>query len=59
MPRLYFFFVHHRFDFVAMPVVHPRFKREFLEGKAKDRQGAFARSDLLLSSQGKHLVEKT
>ncbi|XP_072024146.1 protein arginine N-methyltransferase 5-like [Amphiura filiformis] len=39
------------FDFVAMPVVHPRFKREFLEGKAKDRQGAFARSDLLLSSQ--------
>ncbi|XP_038070287.1 protein arginine N-methyltransferase 5-like [Patiria miniata] len=39
------------FDFAAMPLVHPRFKREFLEGKAKDRQGAFARSDLFLSSQ--------
>ncbi|XP_063951475.1 protein arginine N-methyltransferase 5-like [Lytechinus pictus] len=39
------------FDFVAMPIVHPRFKREFVEGKAKDRVAAFARSDLLLPSQ--------
>eukprot|EP00057_Strongylocentrotus_purpuratus_P006265 XP_011660739.1 PREDICTED: protein arginine N-methyltransferase 5-like [Strongylocentrotus purpuratus] len=39
------------FDFVAMPIVHPRFQREFVEGKAKDRVAAFARSDLLLPSQ--------
>lgn len=34
-----------------MPIVHPRFKREFISGKAKDRSGAFTRSDLVLSSQ--------
>ncbi|XP_072169677.1 protein arginine N-methyltransferase 5-like [Diadema setosum] len=39
------------FDFVALPIVHPRFKREFVEGKAKDRIAPFARSDLLLPSQ--------
>ncbi|XP_071958231.1 protein arginine N-methyltransferase 5-like [Antedon mediterranea] len=39
------------FDFIAVPIVHQRFKREFLEGKPKDRPGAFTRSDLLLSSQ--------
>ncbi|XP_077982145.1 protein arginine N-methyltransferase 5-like [Glandiceps talaboti] len=38
------------FDFVAVPIVHPRFKREFVSGAAKDRPGAFTRSDLLLSS---------
>nr|XP_006816923.1 PREDICTED: protein arginine N-methyltransferase 5-like [Saccoglossus kowalevskii] len=38
------------FDFVAVPIVHPRFKREFLSGAPKDRPGAFTRSDLLLSS---------
>ena len=47
-----------RFDFAAMPIVHPRFKREFLEGKAKDRKGAFARSDLFLSSQGEFTLNK-
>lgn len=35
-----------------MPIVHPRFKREFLSGKAKDRSGPFTRSDLLLQSTG-------
>ncbi|PIK35137.1 hypothetical protein BSL78_28040 [Apostichopus japonicus] len=39
------------FDFIAMPIVHPRFKREYIEGKARDRQGAFTRPDLILSSQ--------
>lgn len=39
------------FDFIAMPIVHPRFKREYIEGKAKDREGAFTRPDLILSSQ--------
>lgn len=39
-----------KYDFTMMPIVHPRFKREFLSGKAKDRQGPFTRSDLLLQS---------
>ncbi|XP_023224593.1 protein arginine N-methyltransferase 5-like, partial [Centruroides sculpturatus] len=39
------------YQFVAMPIVHPRFKREFISGKAKDRSGAFTRSDLVLNSQ--------
>lgn len=39
------------YSFIVTPVVHPRFRREFLEGKSKDRPGAFTRSDLLLSTQ--------
>ncbi|KAK3907651.1 Protein arginine N-methyltransferase 5 [Frankliniella fusca] len=39
-----------KYDFTMMPIVHPRFKREFLSGKAKNRQGPFTRSDLLLQS---------
>ncbi|KAB7501407.1 Protein arginine N-methyltransferase 5 [Armadillidium nasatum] len=38
------------YDFVSVPLVHPRFVREHIEGKAKDRPGAFTRSDLLLTS---------
>nr|CAD7409519.1 unnamed protein product [Timema poppensis] len=38
------------FDFVCLPIVHPRYKREFLSGKAKDRPGAFTRSELILLS---------
>lgn len=38
------------FEFVCIPVVNPRYKREFLEGPAKDRQSALTRSDLLLNS---------
>nr|CAD7587186.1 unnamed protein product [Timema genevievae] len=41
------------FDFVCLPIVHPRYKREFLSGKAKDRPGAFTRSELILLSTGK------
>nr|CAD7393122.1 unnamed protein product [Timema cristinae] len=40
------------FDFVCLPIVHPRYKREFLSGKAKDRPGAFTRSELILLSTG-------
>ncbi|CAH1270096.1 CARM1 [Branchiostoma lanceolatum] len=39
------------FDFVCSPIVHPRYKRECLEGRAKGRPGALSRSDLLLTSQ--------
>ncbi|XP_068212824.1 protein arginine N-methyltransferase 5 isoform X2 [Palaemon carinicauda] len=38
------------YDFISVPVAHPRFKREHIHGKAKKRTGAFTRSDLLLSS---------
>ncbi|XP_063221262.1 protein arginine N-methyltransferase 5 isoform X1 [Bacillus rossius redtenbacheri] len=38
------------FDFVCLPIVHPRFKREFIKGKAKNRDGAFTRSELVLVS---------
>lgn len=36
------------YNFVCFPIVHPRFKREFLTGKCKDRSGPFTRSDLIL-----------
>ncbi|KAK3861183.1 hypothetical protein Pcinc_032814 [Petrolisthes cinctipes] len=38
------------YDFISVPLAHPRFTREHVEGKAKLRDGAFTRSDLLLSS---------
>ncbi|XP_067002260.2 protein arginine N-methyltransferase 5 [Anabrus simplex] len=38
------------YDFTCLPIVHPRFKRELISGKCKDRSGAFTRSDLILSS---------
>ncbi|KAK2156327.1 hypothetical protein LSH36_216g04041 [Paralvinella palmiformis] len=39
------------FDFVCMPIVNPRYKREFIEGPAVKRPGALTRSDMLLTSQ--------
>jgi len=39
------------FDFVTIPIVNPRFEREFSEDKsASSRPGPFTRSDLLLAS---------
>ncbi|XP_069940750.1 protein arginine N-methyltransferase 5 isoform X1 [Cherax quadricarinatus] len=38
------------YDFISVPLAHPRFIREHVEGDAKKRIGAFTRSDLLLSS---------
>uniref|UniRef100_A0A8C4N9H1 Protein arginine N-methyltransferase 5 n=1 Tax=Eptatretus burgeri TaxID=7764 RepID=A0A8C4N9H1_EPTBU len=38
------------FDFVCAPIVHPRYKREFLIGPAKNRPGPLTRSDLLMPS---------
>ncbi|XP_054721089.1 protein arginine N-methyltransferase 5-like isoform X2 [Uloborus diversus] len=38
------------YTFIVTPIAHPRFRREFLGGKAHQRQGAFTRSDLVLSS---------
>ncbi|KAG8233089.1 hypothetical protein J437_LFUL013089 [Ladona fulva] len=38
------------FDFICLSIVHPRFKRELIGGKSKNRTGAFTRSDLILSS---------
>uniref|UniRef100_UPI00358FBAD8 protein arginine N-methyltransferase 5 isoform X2 n=1 Tax=Myxine glutinosa TaxID=7769 RepID=UPI00358FBAD8 len=38
------------FDFVCAPIVHPRYKREFLMGPAKNRSGPLTRSDLLMPS---------
>lgn len=38
------------FDFACLPIVHPRYKREMVHGKCKNRTGPFTRSDLILSS---------
>uniref|UniRef100_A0A8C9VME5 Protein arginine N-methyltransferase 5 n=1 Tax=Scleropages formosus TaxID=113540 RepID=A0A8C9VME5_SCLFO len=37
------------FDFLCMPLFHPRFRREFELDPARSRRGAQTRSDLLLS----------
>uniref|UniRef100_A0A6I8SA06 Protein arginine N-methyltransferase 5 n=1 Tax=Xenopus tropicalis TaxID=8364 RepID=A0A6I8SA06_XENTR len=39
------------FDFLCMPIFHPRFKREFFKEPAKSRPGPQTRSDLLLSGR--------
>ncbi|XP_062607204.1 protein arginine N-methyltransferase 5-like [Saccostrea cucullata] len=39
------------FDFVCLPIVNPRYKREFIHGPAKNRPGPLTRSDLALSGQ--------
>ncbi|XP_069489949.1 protein arginine N-methyltransferase 5 [Ambystoma mexicanum] len=39
------------FDFLCMPIFHPRFKREFCCQPARGRLGAQTRSDLLLSGR--------
>ncbi|XP_044143821.1 protein arginine N-methyltransferase 5 [Bufo gargarizans] len=39
------------FDFLCMPIFHPRFKREFHQEPAKSRSGPQTRSDLLLSGR--------
>lgn len=39
------------YEFVCMPVVHPRFKREFFTSPSKNRPGPFTRADLVLTSQ--------
>ncbi|NP_001084480.1 protein arginine N-methyltransferase 5 [Xenopus laevis] len=39
------------FDFLCMPIFHPRFKREFYKEPAKSRPGPQTRSDLLLSGR--------
>ncbi|GIX84529.1 protein arginine N-methyltransferase [Caerostris extrusa] len=44
------------YNFIVAPIVHPRFRREFFAGKARNRLGAFTRSDLVLSTQGIVLV---
>lgn len=39
------------FEFVCVPLVHPRQKRDFYIKPAKDRRGALTRSDMAISSQ--------
>lgn len=41
-----------RFDFLCMPLFHPRFRREFESEPQRHRSGAQTRSDLLLSGRG-------
>ena len=41
------------YDFVVCPIVHPRFRRELIDGKAKSRPGPLTRPDLLLTGKGK------
>lgn len=41
------------FDFISVPLSHPRYKREFFSGPSKERDSPFTRSDLVLSSEGK------
>uniref|UniRef100_A0A8C7LWB4 Protein arginine N-methyltransferase 5 n=1 Tax=Oncorhynchus kisutch TaxID=8019 RepID=A0A8C7LWB4_ONCKI len=49
-------FVSFRFDFLCMPLFHPRFRREFELDPAKVRSGAHTRSDLLLCGRGEGLL---
>ncbi|XP_046550143.1 LOW QUALITY PROTEIN: protein arginine N-methyltransferase 5-like [Haliotis rubra] len=39
------------FDFLCLPLVNPRYRREFINGPAKKRPGALTRSDMVVSSQ--------
>ena len=41
-----------RFDYVCLPIVNPRYKREKIQGPAKNRPGALTRSDLCMTSSG-------
>ena len=41
-----------RYQFVFMPIVHPRYRREFVSGRAKERTTPFTRSDMVLSNAG-------
>ena len=41
-----------RYDFVAIPISHPRHRRDLMNGPVKERFAAFTRADLLLSSAG-------
>lgn len=38
------------FDFICVPLVHPRYERDFFHEKLKNRKGPLTRSDFLLSS---------
>lgn len=42
-----------------MPIVHPRFKREFFASPGKNRPGPYTRADLVLTSQGIYIICKT
>lgn len=39
------------FHYIVIPFIHPRYRRELISGKAKDRIAPITRSDLVLSSQ--------
>lgn len=43
-----------RFDYVCLPIVNPRYKRERVLGPARNRPGALTRSDLCMSSSGEY-----
>lgn len=42
------------YDFISIPISHPRYRREFVKGLAKERSEPFARIDLALSSEGNY-----
>ncbi|XP_051175456.1 protein arginine N-methyltransferase 5 [Leptopilina boulardi] len=37
-----------KYDYIVVPLVHPRYKREFISGPAKDRTDPFTRPDMIL-----------
>ncbi|XP_033223876.1 protein arginine N-methyltransferase 5 [Belonocnema kinseyi] len=37
-----------KYDFIVAPLVHPRYKREFISGVAKERTDPFTRPDMIL-----------
>lgn len=39
------------FHYIVVPFIHPRYRRELIAGKAKDRVAPITRSDLVLTSQ--------
>ncbi|CAH1778835.1 unnamed protein product, partial [Owenia fusiformis] len=38
------------YDFISVPIFHPRFKREFMSGPARGRTGPQTRSDMVLTA---------
>lgn len=38
----------YKYDYIIVPLVHPRYKREFISGPPKDRTDPFTRPDMIL-----------
>ena len=41
-----------RYDFISIPIAHPRHQRDFTDSQQKGRFAAFTRADVILNSSG-------